>query len=64
MAQDVTNETLKELQDNLKYDFTLEEIKAIVYSAYSYSTAVDDTNINDSAALSTLIDWKYFADKK
>lgn len=64
MAQDVTKETLEALYTELDEQLSQEEIKAIIYSAYSYSTAIDDTNVNNVEVLSSKIDWDYFIEKK
>ena len=64
MANDVTKATLERLEEILGGQLTQDEIKTIIYSAYSYTTVVNDETINDVIALLFFIDWKYYIEKK
>ena len=64
MANDVNKSTLEKLEGILGGQLTQDEIKAIIYSAYSYTTVVNDDNVNDVISLLYFIDWKYYIEKK
>jgi len=64
MANDVNKSTLEKLEGILGGQLTQDEIKTIIYSAYSYTTVVNDETINDVIALLFFIDWKYYIEKK
>lgn len=64
MANDVTKETIEKIEKLLDGQLTQEEIKDIIYSAYSYSTAIGENNVNDIVDLMHFIDWKYYIEKK
>ena len=64
MANDVNKQTLEKLEEILGGQLTQDEIKTIIYSAYSYTTVVNDETINDLISLLFFIDWKYYIEKK
>jgi hypothetical protein len=64
MATDVQVKTLETIVIALDGALTTEEVKTIVYSAYSYTTSVNVANINDAYDLMKKIDFGYFVRTK
>lgn len=62
--EDVKQVTLEKVEEILGGKLTQQEIKDIIYSAYSYSTAINEHNLNDVFTLLTKIDWVHFINKK
>lgn len=62
--QDVNITTLRTIQEVLNERLTLEEIKGVIYSAFSHSDFVNYDNLNDPVSLLYYIDWVHFIKEK